>query len=73
MTMSSDQLFRGVLLIVCGACWAAALPVMSRGIVGHAFTGDVVTAGSLFVALAFHTLSLMLFGCVFERAGRSKT
>ncbi len=73
MTMSNEQLFRVVLLIVCVALWAAALPAMSRGIVGHAFTRDMVSAGSLFVALAFHTLSVMLFGCVFERAGRSWT
>ena len=44
---------------------------MTRGIVGYAFTNDMVSAGSLFVALAFHTLSVMLFGCVFDRPGRS--
>jgi hypothetical protein len=71
MTMSNAQLFRFVLLVVCVALWAAALPTMTRGIVGHAFTNDMVSAGSLFVALAFHTLSVMLFGCVFDRPGRS--
>ena len=73
MTMSNAQLFRFVLLVVGVACWVAALPAMSRGIVGHAFTSDMVGAGSLFVALGFHTLSVMLFGCIFERAGRSWT
>ncbi len=73
MTMSNAQLFRFVLLVVGVACWVAALPAMSRGIVGHAFTNDMVSAGALSVALACHTLSVMLFGCIFEQSGRSWT
>ena len=73
MTISNEQLFRVVLLIVCVAFWAAALPAMTRGIVGNAFTNDMVSAGSLSVALVSHTLSVMLFGCVFEQSGRSWT
>ena len=71
MTMSNEQLVRVVLLIVCVALWVTALPVMSRGIVGSAFTRDLVSAGSFSVTLVFHTLSLILLGSMFERSGRS--
>ena len=70
MTMSNDRLFRVTLLIVCVGLWAVAFPAFARGIVGPAVTRDLVTAGTLSVAAIFHTLSVILFGSIFERSQR---
>ena len=71
MTISTDRMFRVLLLIVCVGLWIAALPAFARGIVGPAVTRDVVAAGSISVAVVFHTLSLILLASIVERSGRS--
>ncbi len=67
MTLASDRLFRVLLLIVCVGLWVVALPTFALGIVGRAVTRDVATAGSVSVAVVFHTLSVILFGSRFGR------
>ena len=71
MTISSDRMFRVLLLIVCVSLWMTALPAFARGVVGSAFTRDLVTAGSLSVGVVFQTLSLVMLSSMLERAGRS--
>ena len=68
MTISSDRMFRLLLLTFCVGLWAMALPTFARGIVGPALTRDLVTAGSVSVAFLFHTLGLILLGAIFERS-----
>ncbi len=70
MAISNDRLFRILLLVVCVGLWAVAFPAFARGIVGPAVTRDLVTAGTLSVAAIFHTLSVILFGSIFERSQR---
>lgn len=64
---TSDQMFRMLLLLVCVGLWVAALPAFARGIVGPAFTRDLLSAGSLGVAAVFHTLSVILFASLVGR------
>ena len=68
MAISNDQLFRMLLLVVSVGLWAVAFPAFARGIVGPAVTRDVVTAGSLSVAVVFHTLSVILLAAMCERS-----
>ncbi len=68
MTISNDRLFRVTLLIVCVGLWLVALPPFAQGIIGPAVTRDLVTAGTLSVAVIFHTLSLILFASIYERS-----
>ena len=68
MTTSSDQMFRILILMVCVGLWLAALPAFARGIVGPAFTRDLLSAGSLSVAAVFHTLSVILFASLVGRS-----
>ena len=68
MTIFNDRLFRVMLLIVCVGLWVVALPPFARGIIGPAVTRDLVTAGTLSVAVIFHTLSLILFASIYERS-----
>ncbi len=72
MTLASDRLFRVLLLIVCVGLWVVALPKFALGIVGPAVTRDVATAGLVSVAVVFHTLSVILFGSLFERTGMER-
>ncbi len=68
MAISNDRLVRILLLVVCIGLWAVAFPAFARGIVGPAVTRDLVTAGSLSVAVVFHTLSVILLGSICEHS-----
>ena len=71
MAISSDRMFRLLLLMVCVGLWVAALPAFARGIVGPAFTRDLLSAGALSVAVVLHTLGVILLASLVERSGRS--
>ena len=71
MAISSDRMFRVLLLMVGVGLWVAALPTFARGIIAPAFTRDLLSAGSLSVAVVFHTLSVILLAAIVERRGRS--
>ena len=45
MAISSDRMFRVLLLMVGVGLWVAALPTFARGIIAPAFTRDLLSAG----------------------------
>ena len=70
MNISTDRIFRVLLLVVCVGFWVTALPAFARGIVNPAVTRDVVTAGAMSMAALLHTLSLVLLASIVERPVR---